>query len=102
VETYDGLAERGKTVVERYRGTTESAPAEVTVVVEQVLVDDAETVAPVEAEKPAAPVVEDAVVAEAPAPKPEPATASAPKPQKKAAAPRKRTAAPKSSGSTKA
>jgi len=100
VETYDGLAERGKTVVERYRGTGEGAPTEVTVVVEQVLVDDAETAAPVEAEKPAAPVVEDAVVAEAPAPKPEPA--AAPKPQKKAATPRKRTAAPKSTGGTKA
>jgi heparin binding hemagglutinin HbhA len=91
VETYEGLAERGKTVVERYRGAGEPA-AEVTVVVEQVLVDDAETPAPAPA---AAPVVEDAVVQEPAAkaaPQPEPAPA-APKTAKKTAAPRKRAAA---------
>jgi hypothetical protein len=88
VETYDGLAERGKVVVGRYRGAGETSPTDVTVVVEQVLVDDAET----SAVGPAAPVVEDAVVQE-------PASGAAPGAQaKKAAAPRKKTAAPKSTG----
>jgi len=85
VETYDGLAERGKSVVERYRGSgSGSAPSDVTVVVEQVVVDDAET------ETPAAPVVEDAVVEE-PAPTPRRSQA-----KKTASTPRKRTTAPKS------
>jgi hypothetical protein len=101
VETYDELAVRGKIVVERYRNTAEGTPVEVTVVVEQVLVDDAETATPVETEKKTAePVVEDAVLKEAPAPKP--AAATAPKTQKKTAAPRKRAASSKSTGGTKA
>ncbi|MBS2962313.1 hypothetical protein KGA66_04595 [Actinocrinis puniceicyclus] len=96
VETYEGLAERGKTVVERYRGAALES-AEVTVVVEQVVVDEAE---PVEAgtaqagsAKPAADAgtsakakVEDAQVADAPA------GAAKPQAKKTAAAPRKRTA----------
>lgn len=44
VETYDGLAERGKTVVERYRGAAEDAASDVTVVVEQVLVEEDESI----------------------------------------------------------
>jgi len=90
VETYDELAERGKTVVDRYRGVSDTSASGVTVVVEQVVVDEAEISAPA-AEAPAAPVVEDAVVEEPPA-------AAAPKAQAKktTTAPRKRTAAPKS------
>lgn len=42
VETYDELAERGKTIVERYLGSGEAKPSEVTVVVEQVVVDEPE------------------------------------------------------------
>lgn len=95
VETYEGLAERGKTVVERYRGETPAT--EVTVVVEQVTVDEPEPVTP--AEKPA-PVVEDAVVEEAAPASPEPPAASTAKPRKATAAattPRKRAASsPKS------
>ena len=100
VETYDELASRGKIVVERYRGTGDSTQTAVTVVVEQVLVDDAESAPPVEAEKTPEPVVEDAVVKEAPAP--EPAAAAAPKAQKKTTAPRKRAASTKTAGGTKA
>jgi hypothetical protein len=55
VETYDELAERGKIVVARYSGGTQSAPADfvddngpVTVVVEQVIDEDEITEAPVE------------------------------------------------------
>lgn len=44
VETYDGLAERGKTMVERYRGAAEDAASDVTVVVEQVLVEEDESI----------------------------------------------------------
>ncbi len=104
VETYDELAERGKTVVERYRGVANGAVSEVTVVVEQVTVDEAEQV---EAEpKPAAPKaassapngaaraasaakpkIEDAEVTETPA------AAAKPQPKKApSSAPRKRTA----------
>jgi hypothetical protein len=115
VETYDGLAVRGKTVVERYRGTVEGSVEDVTVVVEQVVVDEPEQV---ESEPKAAtatngksapstsgsgsrasakPKVEDAEVAGA-------ASASSAKPQasqakKTASAPRKRassSSAPKS------
>lgn len=104
VETYEGLAERGKVVVERYRGET-PAP-EVTVVVEQVTVDEPEPVAPTAKPEP---VVEDAIVQEptaSAAAEPtsseststEP-TASTAKPRKSTASattPRKRAAAPKS------
>jgi len=100
VETYEGLAERGKVVVDRYRGDTPATA--VTVVVEQVTVDEAEPVAP--AEKPA-PVVEDAVVEEPAAPsssapasgpsastaKPRKATASATTPRKRPSATQKST-----------
>lgn len=95
VETYEGLAERGKTVVERYRGETPAS--DVTVVVEQVTVDGPEPVAT--ADEPA-PVVEDAVVEESapgaaaaePGAKPRKATAAA-------STPRKRTnTTPKSAG----
>jgi hypothetical protein len=96
VETYEGLAERGKIVVDRYRGETPAT--EVTVVVEQVTVDEPEPVAP--AEKPA-PVVEDAVVEEPAAPvSPEPTASTAKQPRKATASattPRKRTSAPQKS-----
>jgi hypothetical protein len=111
VETYEGLASRGKTVVDRYRGET-PAPA-VTVVVEQVTVDEPESVASPAAEPEAGSVVEDAVVQEPPAAAEKPETgpeteteaeSSAPaggaaKPRKTAAngtAARKRATAPKS------
>jgi hypothetical protein len=88
VETYEGLAERGKTVVERYRG--EIPAAEVTVVVEQVSVDEPEPVAAPEQPK-AAPVVEDAEVKEpeaaakpAPAPRARKSTVSSTTPRKRA------------------
>jgi hypothetical protein len=93
VETYEGLAVRGKIVVDRYRG--ETAASDVTVVVEQVTVDEPEPAAP--AEKPA-PVVEDAVVEDPAAPESESASSAA-KPRKATAAattPRKRaTSTPK-------
>ncbi len=96
VETYEVLAERGKTVVERYRGETPAS--EVTVVVEQVSVDEPESVdAAPEAPK-AAPVVEDAEVKEpeaaakpAAAPRARKATASATTPRKRAASSPKST-----------
>lgn len=87
VETYDGLAERGKTVVERYLGNGEVEVDEVTVVVEQVVVDEPE--AP--AAKPE-PDVEDAAVKEEQA---EQAAAAKPQAKKTASTPRKRAAAPK-------
>ncbi|MGH6656831.1 MAG: hypothetical protein ACRDVE_16695 [Actinocrinis sp.] len=103
VETYDELAERGKSVVERYRGGAEAPAVNVTVVVEQVVVDEdaTGTAGPTEAPaaastftstangsaNKAAPKIEDAEVADAPAAKPQA--------KKAAATPRKRTAAPK-------
>lgn len=96
VETYEGLAERGKIVVDRYRGET---PAnQVTVVVEQVTVDEAESV--VQADKADSVLedttVEDAVVKEQAAPSSSASSASTAKPRKATASattPRKRTSA---------
>jgi len=96
VETYEGLAERGKIVVDRYRGET---PAnQVTVVVEQVTVDEAESA--VEADKADSVLedttVEDAVVEEPTAPSSSASNASTAKPRKATASattPRKRTSA---------
>lgn len=84
VETYDELAERGKGVVGRYRGEPGAAQdAEVTVVVEQVVVEEVDEVP---AQHDARPLIEDAAG--------ESATAE-PKPRKNPAAPRKRTTPPK-------
>lgn len=105
VETYDGLAERGKTAVERYRGAVDGSVEDVTVVVEQVIVEEP---APAKAEPKAAdkpapngskPKVEEAEVADTPtaSAKPQPAQA-----KKTAAAPRKRTAPASAAKSTKA
>ena len=90
VETYDELAERGKSVLERYLGTGEVKPTEVTVVVEQVVVDEPEAPAAEQAAKPEA-KVEDAAVKEAVK---EEAVSATAKPQAKKAAstPRKRAA----------
>ena len=116
VETYDGLAERGKTVVERYRGAGEVEATDVTVVVEQVVVEEpaaeaetaaepkSATAAPSSASRPrtaAKPKVEDAEVADTAAAasasaKPQPAQA------KKTAAPRKRAASANASKAAKA
>ena len=107
VETYDELAERGKVVVERYRGAIDGAPEDVTVVVEQVIVEEP---APAEAEsKPATaaksapngakPKVEEAEVADTPSASAKPASAQA---KKTAATPRKRTAPSAAAKSTKA
>jgi hypothetical protein len=66
VETYDELAERGKTVLGRYLGNDESEPSDVTVVVEQVVVDEPEAPAAERSAKPKAKgeeiTVEDAVI----------------------------------------
>ena len=58
VETYDELAERGKVVVERYTGRTQTAPADsfddngpVSVVVEQVTDEDEIEDVPVESDR---------------------------------------------------
>jgi heparin binding hemagglutinin HbhA len=87
VETYEGLAERGKTVVDRYLSSSDAKPSEVTVVVEQVVVDEPEAPAAEQAAKPEAKTEDAAVKEEAPA--------EAPKPQAKktTSAPRKKTAA---------
>jgi hypothetical protein len=90
VETYDELAERGKSVLERYLGTGEVKPAEVTVVVEQVVVDEPEAPAAEQAAKPEA-KVEDAAVKEAAEEEAVSATAK-PQAKKAASAPRKRAA----------
>jgi hypothetical protein len=119
VETYDELAERGKTVVERYRNGEPTA-TDVTVVVEQVIVDEdaagstgnrsgsastsgsgstsaANGAARKTAAAKAAPKIEDAEVADAPAAKaaPKPQAKRATSASKTASAPRKRTTAPK-------
>ena len=101
VETYDGLAERGKTVVERYRGAGEAT--DVTVVVEQVIVEEPEPVETKTEPKTAA----EPKTASASASKPAPASSSSAKPQasqakKTAAAPRKRAASPNATKSAKA
>jgi hypothetical protein len=93
VETYDELAERGKTVVERYRGTGDGAATEVTVVVEQVVVHEPE--APAAKPEPK-PEVEDATVKEE---RPEAAATAKPQAKKTASTPRKRAAAPKTTAS---
>ena len=96
VETYDELAERGKTVVERYLGSGEVKVDEVTVVVEQVVVDEPEASDAEKAAKPGA-KVEDATVTD------EPAATAKPQAKKTASTPRKRaaskTAEPKTSAS---
>jgi hypothetical protein len=96
VETYEGLAERGKIVVERYRGETPAS--EVTVVVEQVSVEEPEPVVAAPEAPKAAPVVEDAEVKEpeaaakpAAAPRARKSTASATTPRKRAASSSKST-----------
>lgn len=89
VETYDGLAERGKIVVDRYLGgATDAKPSEVTVVVEQVIVD--------ESDAPAVPATESEAETEH-AKAADEATAETAKPQAKktTSAPRKKAAAPK-------
>jgi hypothetical protein len=105
VETYDELAERGKVVVERYRGAVDGSVEDVTVVVEQVVVEEP---APAEAEPKAAgkatpngakPKVEDAEVSDTPTATAKP---QAPQAKKTTAAPRKRTAPASSAKSTKA
>jgi hypothetical protein len=90
VETYDELAERGKSVLERYLGSGEVKSAEVTVVVEQVVVDEPEAPAAEQAVKPEA-KVEDAAVKETAEEEAVSATAK-PQAKKAASAPRKRTA----------
>lgn len=114
VETYDELAERGKVVVERYRGAAEGSDSDVTVVVEQVIVEEP---APAETEaepKPATaakstpsaakPKVEDAEVTDKPAAAAftKQQTPRASQAKKTAATPRKRAASSTSSKSAKA
>jgi Mn-dependent DtxR family transcriptional regulator len=125
VETYDELAERGKVVVARYNGGTETVPGEtadaergpVKVVVEQVFEEDEITEAPVETAKEAAEafegetaeeaaeVFEAAAEAAGAAKAAKPATprkTAAAKPAAKKATPRKSTTAPKTPRSPKA
>jgi hypothetical protein len=97
VETYDGLAERGKTVVERYLGNSDVKASDVTVVVEQVVVDEA----PADAKtgEPEA-KIEDAAVKETTE---EPAAAAAkPQAKKTTSAPRKRAATASAAKNAKA
>jgi len=118
VETYDELAERGKVVVARYSGGTETVPGEsvdaeqgpVKVVVEQVFDEDELTDAPVESAEEAAESFEGETAAEA-AGAQEAAKAAKPaaprktataKPAAKKATPRKSTTAPKTPRSPKA
>jgi Mn-dependent DtxR family transcriptional regulator len=116
VETYDELAERGKVVVARYSGGTETVPGEtvdaeqvpVKVVVEQVFDEDEITEAPAETAREAAEAFEGETAAEAAevfeaAATPEtPRKTAAAKPAAKKAAPRKSTTAPKTPRSPKA
>ena len=117
VETYDELAERGRVVVSRYNGGSETVPGEtadaeqgpVKVVVEQVIEEDEITEAPVESAAEAAEifeagdtaaeaaeVFEEAEQVEQDAKPAAPRKAAAAKPAAKKAAPRKRTStAPK-------
>ena len=121
VETYDGLAERGKTVVERYRGAGDGEATDVTVVVEQVIVEEPE---PAEAETKTEPKAAESKTTDEPKTATAPASksassastgasrgrtsaASSAKPQasqakKTAATPRKRATSPNASKSTKA
>lgn len=114
VETYDELAERGKVVVDRYAGHTETVPGEavtvdesVTVLVEQVTPEDELTKAPVEPAAEAAEVFETKpdtaeeaaeVFEDAAEEADEEAAAAKPantKPAAKKATPRKRATAPR-------
>jgi hypothetical protein len=108
VETYDELAERGKVVVERYTGKTQTGPGEsvndngpVSVIVEQVTDEDELEDVPVETAEEAAEVFEAA--AEAEAEQEAQAAAEKPKPAaKKTTTPRKRAAtAPKTPRASK-
>jgi len=114
VETYDGLAERGKTVVERYRGAGDGEATDVTVVVEQVIVEEPESAEP-KAQTKAEPKSASASAPSSSASSSNAGTsrsrtsgaASSAKPQtsqakKTAATPRKRTTSPNASKSTKA
>ena len=127
VETYDELAERGKVVVARYSGGTETVPGEtvdgegpVKVVVEQVIDEDEILDAPVESAEEAAEAFEgetaveaaevfeaaaEAAGAEEAAKAAKPATprkTATAKPAAKKATPRKSTTAPKTPRSPKA
>ena len=120
VETYDGLAERGKTVVERYRGAGDGEATDVTVVVEQVIVEEPEPVeaqaqtkaepksASASASKPASAPSSSSSSSNAGASRGQTSgAASSAKPQasqakKTAATPRKRATSPNASKSTKA
>ncbi len=99
VDTYDELAERGKTVVDRYLGSNENDEAsDVTVVVEQVVVDEHGSETDASASKPES-KIEDAVVEEN-----EPDEAAEPvKPQAKktTSTPRKRAASSRTASSAK-
>jgi len=114
VETYDGLAERGKTVVERYRGAGDGEATDVTVVVEQVIVEEQEPAEP-KAQTKAEPKSASASASSSSASSSNAGTsrsrtsgaASSAKPQasqakKTAATPRKRATSPNASKSTKA
>lgn len=114
VETYDGLAERGKTVVERYRGAGDGEATDVTVVVEQVIVEEPEPAEP-KAQTKAEPKSASASAPSSSASSSNAGTsrsrtsgaASSAKPQasqakKTAATPRKRATSPNASKSTKA
>lgn len=111
VETYDGLAERGKTVLDRYLGAGDSGPSDVTVVVEQVIVDEHEaeatskTTAAAGPSDEAEPEIEDAVVEEPAGVLREDADTEAeipePRAKKTTSTPRKRAAASKTTTSSK-
>jgi heparin binding hemagglutinin HbhA len=111
VETYDGLAERGKTVVERYRGAGDGEATDVTVVVEQVIVEEPEPAEPkaqTKAEPKSASASSSSSSSNAGTSRGRTSgAASSAKPQasqakKTAATPRKRATSPNASKSTKA
>jgi len=94
VDTYDGLAERGRIVVDRYRGgDAEGSGDSVTVVVEQVIAEAEARAAQNHEIQVDAEVVDEAVLADEPsqtptAAKTTPAGARKPAPRKRAANPR--------------
>jgi heparin binding hemagglutinin HbhA len=97
VDTYDGLAERGRIVVDRYRGDS-SREESVTVVVEQVIAEAEARAAQnheIKLDVDSADLVDEAELADEPAAKPKPA---APKtaPTARKSTPRKRPANPQS------
>jgi len=95
VDTYDGLAERGRIVVDRYRGDGERSAESVTVVVEQVIAEAEARAAQNHDIQVEADTVDEAVLADEPQEQVKPA---APKASPSASAARKTTPRKRSTG----